>query len=227
MAYALPHLQFVDELPLRVLALRICYLAWNISLFSDPKRRLAEIETASLATFDQSRSNSASAEASFRQNLSDLVSNKRDLFPWETAFILSVELAVYSKKDDVVTVRTHRGEERLVVESRPDPVNLPVVIEKLTNMEKRTAADLMNFIQIDPTRRVIHDVESTQLAIRYFMQRAELKSLAPMLSRWYDAQPIPSVKELLAQWSDVVTEISQATDSLLDILMEQVDVRQF
>jgi hypothetical protein len=92
----------------------------------------------------------------------------------------------------------------------PDPLGLPRIIEVLRGIHRDTDGKAKLMEQAKRSLGVFSDIERTQMATAYFVQRADLIGYHRMLTVWRDTQPAPSVKRVIGHWLDVIEVNTQA-----------------
>ncbi|MFJ3319036.1 hypothetical protein ACIPLR_27205 [Herbaspirillum huttiense] len=217
--FVLPHLLFINDLETRNKTAMVCCLAWNISLFPDPEERENHISRVwEIGDADTPEQAFPGLEREFKDELRMLVVQKNDLFPWTKINIPSVRL-VACDKYDILQVKTgNSDEEEIKVITHPDPLGLPLIIDHLRDVQENTAEQIILLQRATGISTALSDVEKTQLATSYCVQRADMIGYRRILSVWRDAQPGPSVKRVIGHWLGVLEEIDSNAKSVLHLL---------
>ena len=112
----------------------------------------------------------------------------------------------------------NRDEEEIKVITHPDPLGLPLIIDHLRDIQKNTAAQIALLERAGELSGTLGDIEKTQLATSYCVQRADMIGYRRILSVWRDTQPGPSVKRVIGHWLGVLEEIDSNSQSVLHLL---------
>ncbi len=219
-SYLLPHILFVPEVELRKKAAMTCCLAWNLSLFPDAEReehidriwKLFEADNQGTATPDM-------VEQGFKLDLSMLILQKLDLFPWVRTNIPKADLSTYGGHDVLSIATGNAAAEEIKIATCPSPLGLPLIIDTLRTIQSETAAQAELLLErVVEIPQAISDIDATRMVTLYGVQRADLVSYRRMLTVWYDSQPAPSVRRVINHWKGVVDEIEADTKGVLNIL---------
>ena len=157
-------------------------------------------------------------EDGFKQDLRLLIAQKRDLFPWLNTNIPKAVLRQHGALEFLGIQTGTSDTEEIQIATHPDPLGLPRIIEVLRDIHWDTAEQvkLMEHVRRNPG--VLSDIERTQMATAYCVQRADLIGYHRMLTVWRDTQPAPSVKRVIGHWLVVLNEIEVNTKVVLGIL---------
>jgi hypothetical protein len=227
-AFVLPHLLFVDDFQKRNNITMFCCLAWNISLLRSNEQRVQQIEsiwkmfeTESLRS--QSSAQSSDSTEGFTQDLCTLVAQKRDLFPWIRGHILMAELTQKNGRD-VLCVKTNGSVEEVELFTQRNSADLPDTMEALERIHRETAAQVDLMRQVRQKGGVFSDIDTTQMAIAYGVQRADLISYRRTLTAWLDAQHESSVQREIERWLNTLDDIEENTKAVLALLTKEQSV---
>jgi hypothetical protein len=215
----LPHVMFVRDFEERKKAAMCCCLGWNISLFSDAAQREQHIEMVwKMVEADNQGPPPPGLKDGFKQDLRPLIAQKHDLFPWMNTNIPKAVLRQHGALEFLSIQTGNSDPEEIQIATHPDPLGLPRIIEVLRGIHRDTAeqAKLMEHVRRSPG--VFSDIERTQMATAYCVQRADLIGYHRMLTVWRDTQPASSVKRVIGHWLDVLDEIEVNTKAVLGIL---------
>ena len=222
----LPYILFVRDFEERKKTVMTCCLGWNISLFPDIEQREQQIDMVwKMVEADNQESPPPGLEQGFKQDLSKLVTQKRDLFTWLMKNIPKAELN-RNETWDVLSIDAGKGVEEIQLVTHPDPMGLPYIIEVLRGIHRDTEAQVDLIQQARRTPGALKDIVTTQIVTAYCVQRAELIGYHRMLTVWLDIQPAPSVKRVIDHWLGVLNEIEMHTKTLLGILTEKVSIEE-
>jgi hypothetical protein len=218
--FMLPYILFVRDFEERRKTVMTCCLGWNISLFPDNEQREQQIDMVwKMVEADNHESPPPGLEQGFKQDLRMLVTQKRDLFPWQIKNIPKAELN-RNEAWDVLSIDAGKGIEEIQLVTHPDPMGLSYIIEVLGGIHSDTKAMVDLIQQARQTPDVLKDMVTAQIVTAYCVQRAELIGYRRMLTVWLDIQPELSVKRVINHWLGVLDDIEMHTKTLLGILTE-------
>ena len=121
---------------------------------------------------------------------------------------------------DVLTITTGTGTtEEIEILAWPNPTGLPLIIEHLWGIQSDTAAEVGLLEQASLTPGAFTDIEATQMATAYCVQRADLVGYQRIMTVWRDTQPATSVKCVIDHWLGVLADIETDTRAVLNILV--------
>ena len=196
-----------------------CCLGWNISLFPDATLREQHIEMVwKMVEAGHQEPPPFGMEEVFKQDLRILIEQKRDLFPWLATNIPKAELTRHGNHDMLCIQAGSSDIEEIPLATHPDPLGLPCIIEVLRGIHRDTAEQAELMKQASRRPRAFSDIEKTQMATAYCVQRADLIGYRRMLMVWRDTQPASSVKRVIGHWLGVLDEIEADTKTALGIL---------
>ena len=218
--YLLPHVLFVPDFEERKRVVQACCLAWNISLSDDAGQREQHLDMVwKMVEADNREAPPTGLEEGFKQDLRNLIAQKRDLFPWLMTTIPKADLVHKNGRDALAIEAAGRTEEiELVI--YPDPRGLPAIIEALRRMQHDTAAQVQLARQARRTPGALSKDMTAHMGIAYCVQRADLIGYDRMLTVWRDAHPEPAVKRVIGHWLGVLAEIEASSKAVLEVLQE-------
>ena len=218
--FMLPHVMFVRDFEERKKATMCCCLGWNISLFLDVAQREQHIEMVwKMVEADNQEPPPSGLKEGFKQDLRLLISQKRDLFPWLNTNIPKAMLRQHGSLEFLSIQTGNSDMEEIQLNPHPDPLGLPRIIEALRGIHRDTEEQMKRMEHAKRTPGVFSDIERTQMATAYCVQRADIIGYHRMLTVWRDTQPAPSVKRVIGHWLDVLDEIEVNTKAVLGILV--------
>lgn len=148
-----------------------------------------------------------------------LVAQKQELFPWTHTNIPEADL-IGAGVHDVLRIATGTSTtEEIEILAWPNSTGLPLIIEHLRGIQSDTAAQVGLLEQASRTPRAFTDIEATQMATAYCVQRADLVGYQRILTVWRDTQPAASVKRVIGHWLGVLADIETDTRAVLNILV--------
>jgi len=217
-AFALPHVLFIDDFEKRKSSVMTCCLAWNISLLRRNDQREQLIDTVwKMFETTAPRGQPSELEDDFAQALRTIIASKRDFFPWQRTKISMVELFQKNGRD-VLVVETDGGVEEIEFITQRDPSNLSNIIEELRRIHHDTAAQIKLMHHVKQTGGLFSDIDTTQMALAYGVQRADLISYYQTLIEWRETQTTSHIKDEIHHWLNVLVEIEENSKTVLAIL---------
>jgi hypothetical protein len=217
-SYLLPHVLFVPEFAERKKVAQACCLAWNISLFADPAQREHHLDMVwNMVAADNREPPPPGLERGFKQDLRNLIVQKRDLFPSLTTTIPRADLVQKNGRDALTTEADGRAEETMLV-IHPEALGLPIIIEALRTMQHDTAEQVRLVRQAKRTPGALTEAMTAQMTIAYCLQRSDLSGYHRMLTVWREGQLAESVKRVIGHWLGVLTEIEANSKTVLTVL---------
>jgi hypothetical protein len=218
--YLLPHVLFVPDFGERKRVVQACCLAWNISLSDDAAQREQHLDMVwKMVEADNRKAPPPGLKEGFRQDLRNLIDQKRDLFPWLMTTIPRADLVQKNGRDALAIEAGGRTEEiELVI--YPDARGLPAIIEALRQMQRDTAEQVKLVRQARRTPGALTKDMTAHMGIAYCVQRADLGGYQRMLTVWREAHPEPAVTRVIGHWLDVLAEIEANSKAVLAVLQD-------
>ena len=215
----LPHVLFVEELGARKKAAMSCCLAWNISLFPESEQDGHIDRIWKMVDADNQDAPPPGVEHGFKKDLRLLMKQKNELFPWMHTNIPKADL-IGAGQHDVLRIATGTSQaEDIEILAWPNPTGLPLIIEHLRSIQQNTAAQVELLAQAKRVTGSFTDIEATQMATSYCVQRADLIGFQRMLTVWRDTQPAASVKRVIGHWLGVLADIEADSKAVLNLLV--------
>ena len=121
---------------------------------------------------------------------------------------------------DVLLIATGTGTAvEIDILAWPNSTGLPLIIERLLSIHGNAAAQVGLLEQASRTPGAFTDIDATQMATAYCVQRTDLAGYQRIFTVGRDTQPEASVKRVIGHWLGVLAEIEANSKAVLNILV--------
>lgn len=184
----------------------MCCLGWNIALFRQPAEREKQINRIWERIAHDANETPAGLEELFKRQLRAIVEQKLTFFP---AREQSIDMPFLSSADgyDILCIQLEHGTEDIYLATNPSGNMFTALVEQLKTMMTSTRGEADRVQKLQSVPLALSDVERTQIAIVYSIQRADLVAYHRMLKKWQKEERDPQTISLIEHWLKGIAEM--------------------